>query len=236
MKKLILNMAILLTAVFANGQTGKPDQSFFFIGAEALYKLVLTPDTLGIYRCSSYSLHSDTKAESLYKILGSEQRGDYRLYFVEAIVQLGVPQQSPQKFKSIFLKFSADGGSASLLAEGDAYESLSACKDHVVTDPGSKFFITYFSTQKLQSFVSYRKIGDLDSAATEKLFLAYKEHIGSNKQKVMNTNTPDMYGALVGRELFNRAMIGLKINPFASGEEITKKAKGSTVAREMGGS
>src|ERR1700761_9219457 len=136
MKKLIINMAILLAAGFANGQMGKPDQSFFFIGAETLYKLVLTPDTLGIYRCPSYTLHSDARAESLYKILGSEQRGDYRLYFVEVIVQGAVPQQSPQKFKSIFLKFPAEGGSVSLLAEGDAYESLAACKEHVVADPG----------------------------------------------------------------------------------------------------
>jgi hypothetical protein len=236
MKRFIINMAILLTAAAANGQTGKPDQPFFFIGANILYKLVITPDTLGIYRCSSYSVHSDTKAEYLYKILGSEQEGDYRLYFVEALFQLEAPHQSLQKFQSIFLKYSADGGTASLLAEGDAYETLAESKKHVVADPGSKFFITYFSTQKLQSFASYRKIGDLDSAATEDLFLAYKEGIESNKQKITNTHTPDTYGSLVGRELMTRAMIGLKVNPFAPEEEITKKAKTSAVARKMNGS
>ncbi len=237
MKKLIIFfLSIVLTAVAANGQTGKADQPFFFIGAKTLYKLVLSPDTLAIYRCSSYYIHSDSKLETLYKILGVEKRGDYRVYYVESLVQLSAPQQPPRKFKSISLKYPENGQTAQLLVEGNSYPTLEECKRQTPADPDSKFLITYYSEQKLQSFMTYRNMKDLDSLATDKLLLTFKQDLESSKQKLMNTDIVDLYGSVVGRELLNRAMIELKVNPLIRIEEIEKKIKSSPFAKEMGGS
>ena len=233
MKKYCTYLFLLFTVTASLGQaktTGKP---YFFIGAEQLYKLTISKDTISIYRCSSYSDQAKETPESVFRILGRENRSGYNIYYVEELVHFSMPVNQPVRFKPIMIKYSANGEVAEVLAEADTYETMAECKRHLAAEPGSKLLVTYFSGQKLQSFLSYTRVRDLDSASTDRLFLALRDEMLLNKDKIVNTHFGDLYGSITVRELMNRTMIKQRVYPLASDAEITKKARTSPAAKQM---
>jgi hypothetical protein len=233
MKKLLFYIAFTLTAGSGFGQ-GDTARSFFFIGEKGLYKMEITKSAFTIYSGSFYSFSSFPREQSFYSILATKTSGQYQLYYIEEKIELGAPQTASNRFKIIYLKYTSDGQTVEMLSEATAYASLAECEKASPADPDSKFLITYYSRESLQACNNWRKIGDLDSVATDEFLRTFKEDIDRNKQRIANTDIIDLNGSIIGRELFTRTMMKAHINPLVSEEEIGKKIRNSPIAKELG--
>jgi len=235
MKRFVVYMLLFFPCLASLGQQAGKPQAYYFIGEDQLYKWRFSADTIGVYRCDGYSTHAEATPESLYKILETGSRDSFRVYYVEELVHFSNPVAVASRFKPVLVKYTANGQVAGVLVEADGYASVAACKQHLPLKPNAMFLLTCYSEQKLQSFAPYMRIANLDSMAVDKLLLSVQHEMKTNKERLAVTHMADLYGSLTARELMNRAMIRQKINPLVPGSVITKKAKNSPVAKQMGG-
>jgi len=67
--------------------------------------------------------------------------------------------------------------------------------------------------QLIKKFENYRNFNSLDTVEIKKLVANFNNEIMLEKKKIQNTNIHDMYGTVTIRELINRNLIELQINP-----------------------
>jgi hypothetical protein len=106
------------------------------------------------------------------------------------------------------------------------FTSLAECKKQKFKNPENDFCFSLYTQQALDSFRQFRNIKDLDTATVCEVIKNFRNLAEINREKVEKIAKYDMYLSASTKELMNRTLIGMQINPMEyTGDESNEMLK-----------
>jgi len=219
MKKLFL---LVLLAAKLTGRDQQPftGKAFYCPSFKRKYVLQIKNDTLYTqnFRYDAYPPDPDMKQ----KINFLREQNGFTIYYIKDTEHktsvLG--SRTGDTYALVGCKLSPDGDKLSIAYETQSYTSLEECKK-INFDPGARFTLTYFSKSYYDKFNKLKPVKDVDSLTANDIYSRLKQQAIANQERFKRFGV-SMYGTAEIRELLNRVLIAMQINPVISEEDFNR--------------
>jgi len=183
------------------------DIIFYTISPRGVNEIDISKDSLCVKICYDFTEKKEILSKS--RIVNSRTDGEYN-YFSCKNVYNKYETDTGSRVSYFIFKRSSDN-QFQLVGEILPFDTVENSNHKV--DFTSKFYFTGYSPELMKSFHNYRNITSLDSNEIKNFVTIYTKRVVAETDKIKNTKTGDRYGTSVARELYNRTMIELKIDP-----------------------